>query len=310
MEKVINNDLTRILIIFLGGSVALYMLMAQKVGKLKGSFKAYKKATLWYLLAALLLFAAIACLASMSTMFSSPGRYFVIFQAYFLLLGIWHVAAMKQNLEWSNDEKAFRLRFLFTVLVSVFGCMGFLLLYRYLNKDGLHNIMATSILFFLVPFLIQHTFKKAADIPPVALRQWYYPIREEIEEPDEDQLKNLLVIAFQFRKQTGDQHYTNFRAKAPKDMELGRLFYYFINDYNERHADSRIEFLDPGGEPYGWVFYKRAKWYMLTPRYIDPEKSAFANGIRENDVIICSRLLVEKPVTRRMKVKANAVANQ
>jgi hypothetical protein len=165
------------------------------------------------------------------------------------------------------------------------------MVYRYFNREGLELEMATSITFFIIPWFIHQTFKTSLAIPARILKQWYYPVGQEIEEPDEDKLKNLLVISFVFQKQSNDSHYTNFRAKAPVDMEMGELFYYFINDYNERHPHDKIEFINDSGEPHGWVFYKKLQFYTLQPNLIDADKTIFNNSIKENDVIICSRSL-------------------
>ena len=55
-------------------------------------------------------------------------------------------------------------------------------------------------------------------------KKWFYPVSQEMDEPDEHKLKNLLVISFVIQKKRNDTHQTNFRAKAPIDMELGELF--------------------------------------------------------------------------------------
>ena len=99
-------------------------------------------------------------------------------------------------------------------------------------------------------------------------------------------------IRFEFKKKINDGAITNFRAKAPVDMYFGELFYYFINDYNERHPDGRVEYVNGSGEPNGWVFYKKPRWHTLGTSYIDAEKTIFNNHIKENDVIICSRSLI------------------
>ena len=159
------------------------------------------------------------------------------------------------------------------------------------NLDGLGFMMAGSLLLFVIPFLVYHTFDKAISIPPKIIKEWYYPVDREIEEPDDSKLKNLLVISFEFQKKTNDEHITNFRAKAPSDMEFGQLFYYFINDYNERHPNSKIQFINGSGEPQGWIFYKKPNWRSVMTRYINADKSIYNNHIKENDVIICARSL-------------------
>ncbi len=45
-----------------------------------------------------------------------------------------------------------------------------------------------------------------------------------LEDPDENKLKNMLLISFEFQKGGTDHCFTNFRAKAPADMELRLLF--------------------------------------------------------------------------------------
>jgi hypothetical protein len=52
--------------------------------------------------------------------------------------------------------------------------------------------MATSITFFIIPWFIHQTFKTSLAIPARILNTWYYPVGQEIEEPDEYKLKNCL----------------------------------------------------------------------------------------------------------------------
>jgi Type VI secretion system, TssN len=42
-------------------------------------------------------------------------------------------------------------------------------------------------------------------------------------------------------------------------------------------------------EPYGWIFYKKPRWYTINTSYISSEKTFYANRIKENDVIVCRR---------------------
>ena len=290
MEKVLTNDMSRLLIILGIGVIGLSALTSKLIAKARGSFKPYRKATLLYLLCFLLFFALIA-IAAHPSIYTRPLTFFIFYQAYFLLLGIVHAYTMRSYLAWSGSRQSFWPELLFTIIVSLFGSIGFMLLYRIVNPNGLEMIMATSVCFFIVPFFFYHTFTSAVSIPPKIIRQWYYPVTGQVEEPDESKMKNLLVISFEFQKHTGDVHYTNFRAKAPTDMEFGLLFYYFINDYNERHESSKIQFINAGGEPHGWIFYKKPRWYSVFTEYIDTEKTIYINDIRENDVIICSRSL-------------------
>lgn len=289
MEKLVGNDLTKVLIILGLGFVGMLVVLVKLVAKVKGSFKPYQKATIVYLLISLIFFAAIACTgwwyARKQYLF-----FFMLYQFYFLLLGAVHIYSIRQHIKWSG-KGALWPELLFTLNIGVIGSIVFLLIYRRLNPEGLVFDMATSIIFFTVPWFISQTFQKAIAIPAKILKQWFYPVNYEIAEPDEKKLKHLLVISFEFQKQVSDAHYTNFRARAPVDMELGELFYYFVNDYNERHPHSKIQYIDNEGEPQGWIFYKKPKWSTLITKYMDVNKTIFKNGIKENDVIICNRSL-------------------
>jgi Type VI secretion system, TssN len=291
MEKVIANDMTKFLfilgLIWGGASV----LLAKLIEKYKGSFKPYQKATIWYMVFSFLLFSIIG-LAAFPGLFDNPTNYFIFLQVYFFLLGLVHFYSMHQRLRWSGDPEIFWIELLFTVLICILGSIGFLIVYRLLNKDGLQYIMTGSMLLFIIPLIFYHTFRKAIAIPPKIMKEWFYPVNEEIDEPEESKMKNLLVISFEFQKQIQDAELTNFRAKAPTDMEFGQLFYYFINDYNERHPNSRISFLNPKGEPHGWIFYKKSNWYTVITNYISADKTIFNNHIKENDVIICTRSMI------------------
>lgn len=288
MEKVLTNEMSKFLIILGVGVIGLSALMAKMVTKLMGSFKPYKKSTIIYVIVTLLFFALIA-VAAHPSLFVEPLNFFIFSQAYFLLFGILHFYFMHQFIRWSGTEKSFLTELLFTIVVAMLGTIAFIIIYGLINKNGMALIMSSSIIFLVIPLFIYQTFTKAIAIPPKIVKQWFYPLHEELGEPDENKMKNLLVISFEFQKQTNDPHYTNFRARAPTDMEFGQLFYYFINDYNERHPNGKIQFTDGTAEPYGWIFYKKTRWYSIVTQYMDAEKTIFNNKIRENDVIICSR---------------------
>ncbi|HLA57994.1 MAG TPA: TssN family type VI secretion system protein [Puia sp.] len=276
-------------LMILGGFVfGLGALVINMISSLDGSFKPHMKSSLVYIILAFLIFSFIG-LASYPDVFKSPVSQFLFLQVFFLLAGILHMYAMRKYLKWTNAPDAFWTELLFSVVVGIVGCVGFLIVHYLINKNGLQFIMAGSILFFIIPLVFNQTFRQSIEIPPKILHEWYYPVNTEIEEPEDSKLKNLLVISFEFQKKINDEHLTSFRAKAPADMEFGQLFYYFINDYNERHRDNKIQYVNQGGDPHGWIFYKRSKWYSLFTDYVDAEKTIYNNRIRENDVIICAR---------------------
>lgn len=284
----VTSELTKTLILLGLAVTGSSALLAKLISRAHGSHKPYVKATLIYMLCGLLLFSAIACLAYWSYL-KDQHVYYLIYQAYFLLLGILHVNWMQEYLKWAGNPKVLWAEFLFTVIIAMLGSIGFMSVLRYFSPYGMEFYMTTSVICFIIPWMVNQVFLNAISIPEKILKKWYYPVSEEIEEPDEDKLKNLLVISFVIQKQLADTHETNFRAKAPVDMEMGELFYYFINDYNERHPQDKIEYINHSGEPFGWVFYQKPQFLSWRTRYVDAGKTIFNNGIRENNVIICDR---------------------
>ncbi|MGS0528309.1 TssN family type VI secretion system protein [Zobellia nedashkovskayae] len=92
-----------------------------------------------------------------------------------------------------------------------------------------------------------------------------------------------------FYKNTEAGEMTSFKAKAPKNMEFGRLFFFFINDYNVKKTTTKIELTDAGGDPHGWYFYSKPKWYGAS-KHVDSELTVEDNNLNDGDVVICQRI--------------------
>jgi hypothetical protein len=279
------------LLLYLGiGLISFSAIIGVFAKKIRSSFKPFSKRAIWYLLISVAVF-AVTGLFIAASFFSSYNGYFIFFQVLFLLYGSLHIYLMHKKMDWGKEKQSFVPDLIFTFIILLAGSICFMLAYRWLNREGLEISMMFSTLFFIIPLFVWHTFLSALAIPPKVLNQWYYPVHEPMEDPEESKLKNMLLISFEFQKNGQDTYFTNFRAKAPVDMELGELFYYFINDYNERHPQGQIHFSNGTGKPYGWMFYKKPKWYTVLTTYMDSDKTIYLNRIRENDVIVCSRIL-------------------
>jgi hypothetical protein len=126
-------------------------------------------------------------------------------------------------------------------------------------------------------------------IPKRNLKNWLYPLNETIPPPTDPEMANPVIISFVFQKRNSDPEKTVFRAKAPLAMQMGRLFYYFINDYNERHPGTPIEIASEENKPYGWVYHFKRRWSLKT-KYLDPDATISENQVRENSVIVCRRV--------------------
>jgi hypothetical protein len=146
---------------------------------------------------------------------------------------------------------------------------------------------------FFIPILVLYTFEAAYKIPLPVFTTWHYPVNQTIDLPDERPNEKLVVIAFEIAKQSSEPVKTNFRAKGPEAMQLGDLYYHFLNDYNELHSETPIEFVDNYSSPQEWWFRTKPKWYQKN-KILDPDLSVRDNKIKENTIIICERILPQE----------------
>lgn len=289
MEKVFSSDILKVLAVALVGSIGAYMFLIKKTKNVIGSSRSLRKRQNLYLFLSALLFPLVA-LTAHDSLFTDPTTFIIIYEVYFLGLGILHAWLVTRMFPVEDSQRAFGFRFVFTLTISLFGFLLFVLVFRYFNQDGYQYLMGAAILFFLVPIFVHRAFQAAIAIPPAITKKWVYPVHQRVEEPNHDQLKNMFIITFQLQKKVTDPHYTHFRAKAPAGMEFGSLFYYFINDFNDRNPADKLEFMDETGNPQGWTFYKKGKWYNFKTQYLDADKAVVNNKLKENDVIICHRV--------------------
>jgi hypothetical protein len=214
---------------------------------------------------------------------------FYLLNTWILSWGILNVILIKKLLRWSR-ESSFWTGFLFSVIVALIGGILLLLVFQISNYSTFVGINLTSLLMFILPFIFYGTFTSYLEIPVKILRKWHYPVHDHIEDPLDREMESPLVVGFEFKKKHSDKSMTSFRAKAPKEMVFGKLFYYFINDYNDRNPDEKIEYLNEEKKPIGWIFYFKPRWFRSI-RYIDPEETNSFNFIVENSVIICKRVI-------------------
>lgn len=218
---------------------------------------------------------------------------FWLLSSLFLLFGIIHMVLIHKRYFSSyqqDNTKVLIGEILFALSVVLFTIVVFSSLQYFLqNKDFLFYPMMMSTLAFFIPVLVMQTFQAAYDIPSPVYSTWAYPLNQTIDLPPENPREKILVIGFEIRKKFADTRRTYFRAKAPENMELGQLFYFFINDYNELQSETPIEFADKNFEADEWWFRKKIKWYQSL-YVLDPAMSVKDNGIVENTVIICERI--------------------
>jgi hypothetical protein len=279
-----KTELLRVIIILFAVALVIFTVFSAKAKEAKP----FKKVNLLYLLVGGLFF-GIAGLSAYLGLSTQPIIYFIVLQVLILIIGICHAIFSRNILPWVS-KSGFLWEFLFSLIILALGSVFLLLSFALFAKlEEFQFILLSSVTWFLVPLFFMRSIDYYLEIPVKIFKTWKYPIGEKIPDPSDSELAIPVVISFEFQKRVEEPGITNFRAKAPRDMQFGRLFYFFINDYNDRHPEGTIEVADKDKSAFSWVFFHKPKWYVKT-KYIDPDESILANQIRENSVVVCHRV--------------------
>lgn len=272
-----------IIIIFLVISLVIFSVALKK--KLKGKILV----SLLYILVAGIIIGLGGFFANIHLMSITHQMIFYLLSGWMLIFGITHVFLLSKILRWSEGSN-FWVKLFFTIVTGLVGGIFMLLAFQISGYSTFVGIHLTSLLLFIIPNIFYGIVVFYVKIPVKVLRKWYYPVDRHIEEPRDREMESPLVVGFEFKKKSSDKNITTFRAKAPKEMTFGKLFYYFINDYNDRNPDEKIEYLDEKDKPVSWIFYFKPKLFGSI-RYIDPEETNSFNLVKENSVILCKRVI-------------------
>lgn len=259
--------------------------------KLKKALTRDKKKTILYLIFTAIIFGLSGLLCSPKVLNDTPLNSFVAIQIIVFVMGIIHLFVIKHYFnEITEDKDALVNELLFTVAVLFIGLIVLSNVVTRFRPEYAILFFGTGVA-YLVPFLFYKSFQFALKIPVPIFKKWQYPLDDSVVEPTRDELKNPVVIHLKFKKTKAlKDSVINFTIKAPKHMEFSRLFYIFINDYNDRHPEDTIEYINnETNEPDQWMFYFQPKWYKSL-RHIDFSDTIVDNNIKENDTIICERI--------------------
>lgn len=276
-------------LLVIAGIMAIGAMIVALLSRYIKNFSLYKKRALIYLVCTTLIFAVISSIPFLFTSQQLMNQY-LFYECWFLGLGILHCHFMYTRF-WANTG-TLGSELAFIVAIWLFGGVAFVMVHRFMTKEPfLYYPMLTSFFPFVLPTFVYKTFERMAVIPAKVHKWWQYPVYKDVPEVNEDEMRDLIVIGLEMEKTANDGGRTYFRARTPIKMDLGDLFYHFINDYNDRYPDTPIDYLDPNGQPYGWVFHLKPKWFWGA-RTLDPEKAVFMNRVKENSVIVCNRIML------------------
>ena len=278
-----QTDLIKWYIILFVVALILYSIVEKKVK----DARPYRKKNLLYGVIGGLCFGVVT-LFGLTGLNNFTVYYFILIQVLLLIIGIIHTYLVYKILPWSSNS-SFWWEFLFKIMIACIGTIFMLFAFTTLKLTDHTYIMLSAITWFFIPFFFVKAVNLYIKIPKMNMKKWYYPINQAIAPPTDAEMAAPVVITFEFQKRISDPEITVFRAKAPLTMKLGRLFYYFINDYNDRHPNTPIEIAQDENNSYGWIYYYKQRWYSKM-KYLDPEETIENNQVRENSVIVCQRV--------------------
>lgn len=206
------------------------------------------------------------------------------FSFFFLALGTLHLFIVDW-LKLFGTDKSFAPRVLFSISVVLFSMIGYFLVFYFLShKSGYTLYFTLSLWYLMVPMAVVRCYDLALAVPDKEYKEWFYPSKPIVADMDRIDLSNFAIITYVFSKKFGDKEMSNFQSKAPYDLKLGDLFYFFIQEWNYKYPQANIEFADADHKTFGWLFYVQDKWYQ-PKRFLDPDITIRENKILVNQII-------------------------
>ncbi|RFZ92266.1 hypothetical protein D0C36_12560 [Mucilaginibacter conchicola] len=212
---------------------------------------------------------------------------YIFCQFYYLVIGTLFVWQAGVYYEQMLLEK--RVFFFVCCLIScILGVFLFKLGFNWLNNLGYGVWASSSVFVFLVPVVFWWAYVAFLNIPMEIYKVWQYPrVAEDISMEHLD-FNKLLVLEVNLYKHTADEEPLKVKAKAPRNMNFGLWFQKFIDDYNLKFPESKIEHLY-NNESYKWIFYIKPSFFKQR-QFIDPDLDIEQNKITEKFPIFAKRV--------------------
>lgn len=286
MTSFANSDVFKLSLILVIVSSLLMVL----VKNVRAIFSKNKLKALIYAVVLALLFGLTALLAYDKVLNNSPSQAFIAIEIVFFIFGVIHVFTLRNTFkEFRGAKLEFFGEFISSLVLLSLALFVFVQVVSRFRPE-FSSIYFSGGLVFLVPLLTLKTYEYAMAIPLKVYKTWLYPERHEVKEPTATELSHPLVVSLEFKKKPGDKDLSRFKVKAPEHMEFGKLFYFFVDDYNALHPEGKIEIKDSRGDASAWIFYFKPNWWRSL-QHIDADKTVAWNGIREENTIVVQRVI-------------------
>lgn len=220
--------------------------------------------------------------------------WYLISQIIYLIFGIIHVNLLHKY--FKKHIPSFGKSVLFESILSItcvlLGSYLFVIFFRLLSKDQGYPIMsATSSLIFFIPLVFYYCYIQFISIPVDIYKTWRYSPDQKPPDFEGANFDKLMVLNVELSKNLEDANRFRIKAKTlPTGVNFGDWFYRVVDDYNHKNPQSIINLIDMDRESYYWIFYTKKSFFSFR-KYIDFDQDISTNGISENEIVICKRVV-------------------
>jgi|GEM_PF-2594856 len=201
-----------------------------------------------------------------------------------------HVLYFRRRLLQLRTERLLFSPFGWTATLAPACAILLLLLLLYGATRGLRLSLAwISCSAFILPYVIADAWENFHSIPEREYKVWHHP--GKMDHFTVKQTRHL-PVRLKVRRRYSDLHEELFPLTAPARWKVGRVFYHFIQEEEDKGAPA-FEKEDETRNPYGWQFYS-ADYGGIVRRFLDPQRTLEENNVRENTVIVARRVRTAK----------------
>jgi hypothetical protein len=229
-------------------------------------------------------------------------------QAFFGLLGIFHVWFMYKKLFWSKRDTnsktkdSFLPEFLYSLFLATLVTVGILAALSYKGQTVLAGLFWAVAIPFMVPLIFIKAFDALNQIPKMDFSQKWAFSKEPIKE-DNWHWVNEAWVEFEVYESWLTEVRRNgrkarFRIRAPRQVPMREVYRLAVREYNQKGPEIVLQ--DLGFEAahngqFWWLFSIKFVWtqpktWYRSMRYLDPYKAVSAGEVLSTDIIVAQRM--------------------
>lgn len=185
-------------------------------------------------------------------------------------------------------NKPLMSKLLLTFFITGLGFLGYILIYNYFSIVDIAVWYAWSALGFIVPVFLIESFRAFIGIPDPIYFEWKFIEDKELEAFKTD---DIMLVTFDMPMNIEATVRKEIKLKAPKSVNFGDFFHFFIEQYNANYHQEQIQYKNFNGEPYSWIFYIKPQGIFGSKVIIDPRLSVGDNKLNQNHIITIERII-------------------